>query len=146
MTTTPTRPAGQNLRRYAYAVGGAVLATVLVWTAAHGLGVDLRVDPGDGRPGQVVGLPLTAGVTFVVGLLASATRAALDRLTDRAPAIWTGSAFIVLLVSFVPVLYVEASSGTRLILGSLHLIVAAVLAPLLSRRNRPVPHRERPAK
>jgi Family of unknown function (DUF6069) len=135
MTTTFTRSAAPSLRRHAYAVGGAVLATALLWAAARGLGVELHVDPGDGRPAQVVGLPLIAGVTLVVSLLASATRAGLDRLTDRAPAVWTGSAVIVLLVSFVPVLYVEASDGAKATLASMHLVVAAILVPLLGRRN-----------
>ncbi|WP_368407033.1 DUF6069 family protein [Actinomadura sp. NAK00032] len=77
-TTTFTRPAAPGLRRHAYAVGGTVLATALLWAAARRLGVEPHVDPGDGRPAQVVGLPLTAGVTLVVSLLASATRAVLD--------------------------------------------------------------------
>ncbi|WP_141578393.1 DUF6069 family protein [Actinomadura sp. WMMA1423] len=139
MTATPTRPTTPSLRLHACAVGGAVLADSLLWTAARGLGVELRVDPGDGRPSQVVGLPLVAGITLVVALLASATRAVLGRMTDRAPAVWTASALIVLLVSFVPVLYVEASSSTRITLALLHLSVAAVLVPLLSRPSRPAP-------
>ncbi|MFB7739495.1 DUF6069 family protein [Streptomyces sp. NPDC056112] len=143
MTTSLTHSASRGLRLHAYAVGGAVPATALLWAAAHSLGVELRVDPGDGRPSQVVGLPLIAGVTLVVALLASATRAVLDQLTNRAPAIWTGLAVIVLLVSFVPVLYVEASSSARVTLALMHLVVAAVLVPFLGRRNRAVPHRER---
>jgi Family of unknown function (DUF6069) len=135
MTTTLTRSATPSLRLHAYAVGGAVLATALLWAAARSLGVELRVDPGDGRPAQVVGLPLIAGVTLAVSLLASATRAGLDRLTDRAPAVWTGLAVIVLPVSFVPVLYVEASGGTKATLALMHLSVAAVLVPLLGRRT-----------
>jgi hypothetical protein len=135
MTTTSTRSATPSLRHHAYAVGGAVLATALLWAAAHSLGVELRVDPGDGRPTQVIGLPLIAGVTLVVALLASATRTGLDRLTKRAPTVWTGLAAIVLLVSFVPVLYVGAAGGTKATLALMHLSVAAVLVPILGRRN-----------
>ncbi|GGV38434.1 hypothetical protein GCM10010182_73400 [Actinomadura cremea] len=146
MATTFTRPAVPGLRRHAYAVGGAVLATALLWAAARSLGVELHVDPGDGRPAQVVGLPLIAGVTLVVSLLASATRAVLDRLTNRAPAVWTGLAAIVLPVSFVPVFYVEASGGAKATLALMHLGVAAVLVSLLGRRNgdRTAPHLDRP--
>jgi hypothetical protein len=33
MTTTFTRPAAASLRRHAYAVGGAVLTTTLLWAS-----------------------------------------------------------------------------------------------------------------
>lgn len=113
MTTTSTSPATRGLRTQALAVGGAVLATALLWTAAHIMGVTLRVDPGDGRPAQVIGLPLTATVTLTVSLLAWGVRALLDRLTRRATAAWTTLAVTVLLVSFLPVLYVQASGGAK---------------------------------
>lgn len=136
MTTTSTRSAAPGLRLHACAWGGAVLATALLWTAARTLHVELRVDPGDGRPAQVIGLPLIVGVTLAVSLLASGARAVLGRLTDRAPAIWTGLAVTVLLVSFVPVLNVEASGGARATLALMHLGVAVVLVPLMGRRSR----------
>ncbi|MEV5576761.1 DUF6069 family protein [Spirillospora sp. NPDC052269] len=146
MTTTVTRSAALSLRLHASAIGGAVLATALVWAAARGLGAKLRVDPGDGRTAMVLGLPLIVGATLAVSLLASATRAVLDRLTDRAPAVWTGLAVTVLLVSSVPVLYVEASGSTKGTLALMHLVVAAVLIALLGRRNgvRAAPHLDRP--
>ncbi|MCC3331454.1 DUF6069 family protein [Nocardia abscessus] len=59
----------------------------------------MRVDTRNGRPAQVVGLPLVVGSTLVVSLLASATRKWLGRLTNRAPIVWTRSAITVLLVS-----------------------------------------------
>ncbi|MFC4050034.1 DUF6069 family protein [Actinomadura syzygii] len=144
MTTTFTRSAAPGPRLHASAVGGAVLAAVLLWAAARSLGVELRVDPGDGRPALVLGLPLIVGVTLALSLLASRSRAVLDRLTDRAPAVWTGLAVTVLLVSFVPVLYVEASGSARATLALIHLSVAAVLVPLLGRRNQAALHREQP--
>ncbi|WP_326647471.1 MULTISPECIES: DUF6069 family protein [unclassified Streptomyces] len=146
MTATSTRPATPSLRRHAYAVGGAVLATALLWTAARSLGVELRVDARNGRPPQVVGLPLVAGSTLVVSLLASATRKWLDRLTDRASTVWTRLAVTVLLVSLAPMTYVQASGSAKATLALMHLAVAAVLVPLLARANGDRPGKQQHAR
>ncbi|MET9959847.1 DUF6069 family protein [Streptomyces sp. NPDC006326] len=131
MTTTPTHRATPSLRRHAYAAVGAVLLTALLWTAARGLGVELRVDPGNGLPIQVVSLPLVVGSTLVVCLLAAAVRRRLDRLTGQAPTVWTRLAVTVLLLSLAPMAYVQASGATKAALTLMHLAVAAVLIPLL---------------
>lgn len=146
MTAISTRPATPSLRRHAYAVGGAVLATALLWTAARSLGVELRVDARNGRPPQVVGLPLVAGSTLVLSLLASATRKWLDRLTDRAPTVWTRLAVTVLLVSLAPMTYVQASGSAKATLALMHLAVAAVLVPLLARGNGDRPEKQQHAR
>ncbi|MFE0508857.1 DUF6069 family protein [Streptomyces sp. NPDC058964] len=135
MATPPSRPAAPDLRRTAYAICGAVLATALLWAGADGMGVDLRVDPGNGLPPQTVGLPLVAGSTLVASLLAAVTRRRLDRLTDRAPAVWTQLAVTVLLVSLAPLTFVQASDGAKITLALMHLAIAAVLIPLLGRRK-----------
>ncbi|MFF0061396.1 DUF6069 family protein [Streptomyces sp. NPDC005279] len=113
MTTPPTRPATPGLRRIAYAIGGAVLATTLLWTIAHILGVELRVDPGNGWPTKAVGLPLVAGSTLVASLLASATRKGMDWSTDLAPTVWTRLTVTALLVSLAPLTFVQASGGAK---------------------------------
>ncbi|WP_051022612.1 DUF6069 family protein [Nocardia pneumoniae] len=133
MTTTSTRKASPSLLRHTSAIGGAVLVTALLWAAAHSLGVELRVDARNGRPPQTVGLPLVVGSTLVVCLLASATRKWLDRLTDRAPTVWTRLTVTVLLVSLAPLTYVQASGSAKATLALMHLAVAAVLVPLLAR-------------
>ncbi|MGV9245217.1 DUF6069 family protein [Streptomyces sp. NPDC003710] len=135
MATPSARSATPNLRRHAYAVGGAVLATALLWAVAEGLGVDLRVDPGNGLPVQTVGLPLIAGSTLVASVLASATRKRLARLTDQAPAVWTRLAVTVLVVSLAPLTFAQASGGAKATLASMHLAIAAVVIPLLRRGN-----------
>lgn len=135
MTTTSNSPATRGLRTQALAVGGAVLATALLWTAAQIMGVALRVDPGDGRPAQVIGLPFTAAVTLTVSLLAWGVRALLDRLTRRAAAAWTTLAVTVLLVSFLPVLYVQASGSAKAMLALMHVAVATVLMPVMGRQK-----------
>ncbi|WP_433684806.1 DUF6069 family protein [Nocardia sp. CA-119907] len=133
MTTTSTRRTSPSLLRYASAIGGAVLGTALLWAAARGLDVELRVDARNGRPPQVVGLPLVAGSTLVVSLLASATRKWLDRYADRAPTVWIRLTVTVLLVSLAPMAYVQASGTAKATLALMHVAVAAVLIPLLAR-------------
>ncbi|MFX0574544.1 DUF6069 family protein [Nocardia nepalensis] len=133
MTTTSTRQASPSVLRYAFAIGAAVLVTALLWAAAYSLGIELRVDPRNGQPVQVVGLPIVAGSTLVVSLLASATRKWLDRFTDRAPTAWTRLGLTVLLVSLAPLTYVQASGSAKAMLALMHLAVAAVLVPLLAR-------------
>ncbi|MGV9823411.1 DUF6069 family protein [Nocardia xishanensis] len=135
MTTTSTNQANPSLVRYAYAVGGAVLVTALLWVAAHSLGVELLVDSRNGQPAQVVGLPQVVGSTLVVSLLASATRRWLNRFADRAATIWTRLTLTVLLVSLAPMAYVQASGSTKATLALMHLAVAAVLVPLLADRS-----------
>ncbi|MFE3027393.1 DUF6069 family protein [Nocardia tengchongensis] len=141
MTTASTRQAGPSLPRYASAIGGAVLVAALLWAAARGLGVELRVDSRNGLPTQTVGLPLVAGSTLFVSLLAAGTRKWLDRFADRAPTIWIRLTLTVLLVSLAPQVYVQASGGTKATLSLMHLAVAAVLVPLLARGSgdRPAP-------
>ncbi|WP_051021753.1 DUF6069 family protein [Nocardia araoensis] len=142
MSTTSTRRIDPSLLRHASAVGGAVLATALLWAAAHSLGIELRVDARDGRPAQVVGLPVVAGSTLVAALLAAATRKWLDRWGDRAPRAWARLAVTVLLVSLLPMTYVQASGGAKATLTLMHLAVAAVLVPLLARGSGDRPGRQ----
>ncbi|MEU8200719.1 DUF6069 family protein [Streptosporangium sp. NPDC049046] len=119
----------------ALAVGGAVLATALLWAVAQILGIDLRVDPRNGQPPGVISLPFAATLTLALSLLGWGTRALLNRLTRRASVIWAVIAVLVLLVSFLPLFAVEATGGTKAILALMHLAVGAVLIPVFGRRT-----------
>src|SRR3954447_23122950 len=125
MTTTPTSPL--RWPRGAVAVGGAVLATALLWTAAQVLGIELRVDPRNGRPPGVISLPFAATLTLAVSAAGWGVRALLDRLVRRASLVWTVLAVLVLLASFLPLFAVEATGATKTILALMHAAVAAVL-------------------
>jgi hypothetical protein len=131
-TTTPTATPSRTIRwrTRVLGVGGAVLATALLWTAARVLGIELRVDPRNGQPPGVIDLPFAAAVTFAVSVLGWAVRAMLDRVTRRAAVVWTVLAGIVVLLSLVPVYGVGASTATRTVLTLAHLAVAAVLIPV----------------
>jgi hypothetical protein len=102
---------------------------------AHNSGVELRVDTRTGLPSLAVTLPLVTGSTLAASLLAIATRRQLDRLTDRASIAWTRLALTVLLVSLIPLAYVQASGAAKATLVTMHLAVAAVLIPLLAHAN-----------
>ena len=135
-TTTLTTPAPSRTigwRAGVLAVGGAVLATVLLWTAARILGIELRIDPRNGQPPGVIDLPFAAAVTFVVSLLGWGVRAVLGRFTRRAATLWTVLAVVVLLLSFAPVFGVGAATATRVILLLAHIAVGAVLIAVFGR-------------
>jgi hypothetical protein len=134
MTSTPVSPTATRLRAAALAVGGAVLATTLLWTTAQILGIELRVDPRNGRAPGIISLPFTVTLTLTVCLLGWGARALLDRLTRRAPVVWTALAILVLLASFLPLLAVEATGPAKVILALMHIAVGAVLVPVFGRR------------
>lgn len=135
MSTTSASPTTTRPRTAALAVGGAVLATALLWAVAQIMGIELRVDPRNGQPPGVISLPFAALLTLALSLLGWGTRALLNRLTRRAPAVWTVIAVLVLLVSFLPLLAVEATGGTKAVLALMHLAVGAVLIPVFGRRT-----------
>ncbi|MGI8335681.1 DUF6069 family protein [Actinomadura scrupuli] len=136
-TSAPAPSGGTRRRRRAIAAGGAVAAAGLLWLVARALDVDLRVAQGDGQESQVVGLPMVAGCTLVVALLGWGVLALLEHRTRRARTWWTGLAAAVLLLSFVPVVTVSATTGTKVALSLMHLAVAAVLIPSLRGGGRP---------
>jgi hypothetical protein len=115
------------MKKNILAVAAAVALTVVVWSVARVLGADLRVDPQNGQEPDRIALPFAAAVALVVSLLGWAVRAGLDRFVRRAAVVWTVLAGVVLVASFLPVLTVGASGGTRVALGAMHLAVAVAL-------------------
>ncbi|SDS77325.1 DUF6069 family protein [Actinoplanes derwentensis] len=110
-------------------VVGAVLATVLVWAIGEPvLGHDLVVT-GPGQPATDLGLSQIAFIAAASSLLGWAALAILERFTARALTVWTIAALLVLAVSFVPFLSVEATTGSKVVLALTHAVLAAVLIP-----------------
>lgn len=64
MTGTSSFPTTTRPHYAILAVGGAALSTALIWTAAHALGVELRVDPRNGQPPGAISLPFAVTVTL----------------------------------------------------------------------------------
>lgn len=127
---TPSR------RARALTVLAAVAAAVASWVVAVPLaGADLAVTQ-DGRSAEV-GAPMVVAFSLVASLAGWALLALLERgLRDRAGRIWTTIAGVVLVLSLIPPLTVEASTGTRLTLAAMHVVVGAVLIAGLRRTVR----------
>ncbi|GAA3396603.1 DUF6069 family protein [Cryptosporangium minutisporangium] len=124
-----------RLRARALAVGGAVAANVALWVIGEPLlGHDLVVT----QPGEEaldLGFGAIAVVSLIVALLGWASLAVLERVTRRARVVWTVVAVLVLAASFMPVLQVEASAGTKTVLALTHLAVGLVLIPVFWRTS-----------
>jgi hypothetical protein len=139
MTTTlaePARatPAAIRRRTRAAAVGAAVLAPAAIWLIAVPLlGIDLRVVQASGKPPAEITLPMVLVTALAASLAGWGLLALLERLTRRARAVWTASAAVALVVSFVPLLTPGTSATSRTVLAVLHLTVAAILIPYLAR-------------
>lgn len=116
----------------ALGVGGAAVATALIWLAVQPLDVELRAEPSNGDPIDI-NLGLVVATTLAVGLLGWAVLVLLERLTGRARTIWSGLALGVLLVSLLGPLSADAEAGTKVVLSLMHLAVGAVLIPMFRR-------------
>ncbi|GAA0284365.1 hypothetical protein GCM10009539_85670 [Cryptosporangium japonicum] len=116
---------------------GATLAALAGWVVIGPIaGADLVVEGNNGRT-ITVGVGPVIVLSMAAGLVAWALLALLERFTTRARAIWVVLAVIGLLLSFAPLTGSDASTGTRAGLAALHLVVAAVLIPVLWRTSTP---------
>jgi hypothetical protein len=136
MTTTATdrSATGARRRNRALTVAAAVVLPVLIWLVADPIaGHDLIVDGGpDQDPVQVAAFAVVV-LPLLVGLAGWGLLALLEKLTRHARVIWLVIAAVVLLVSFLPLTGAGTPGSTRAILGSMHLVVAAVLIVGLTR-------------
>jgi hypothetical protein len=132
--TTHASPASTTRRRArAIAVLAAVLVPAGIWLVAVPLlGYELRA-PQLGGPPAEVSLPLVVVGALAASLLGWGLLALLERRTHRARTIWTVIALTVLVVSFTPLLDPEIATPTRIVLALMHVAVAAVLIPGLTR-------------
>ncbi|MBV9651145.1 MAG: hypothetical protein JO296_13545 [Pseudonocardiales bacterium] len=108
-------------------VATAAIITSLAWLAGHLAGVDyLVVTPLSARP---ITLGLVAAGTAAAGSAGWALLVFLERHTRRARVIWTALALAVLTSSLVPIFVFPADAPTRVTLGVLHCLAAAILIP-----------------
>lgn len=115
---------------------GATLGPAVVWLVARAVGVDFVVDMRNGQPPMAVGIGIVLAFAAQAALLGWAALALLERFApSRARLIWTVLALLVLLVSFAPFVTARGAPGTLISLATMHLVVAAVLVPLLPRRR-----------
>ncbi|WP_051571383.1 DUF6069 family protein [Cryptosporangium arvum] len=121
----------------ALAVLGSTAAAVAGWVVIGPIaGADLVVEGNNGRT-ITVGVGAVIFLSVLAGLVAWALLALLERFTSRARPIWVALAAVGLLLSFAPLTGSEASTGTRVGLGLLHVLVAAILVPVMWRSGAP---------
>ncbi len=120
--------AGARRLGRALAVAAAVLAAVVVWLVARTVfDQDLAVrQPGRGAT-EVDIVPVLV-FAIVPSLAGWALLAALERFAAaRARTVWTVVAVAVLLLSFTPILQVQATGATKAVLALMHVVVGAAL-------------------
>ncbi|MFV2100862.1 DUF6069 family protein [Micromonospora sp. LOL_024] len=134
-TLDPVSSTTPYLRRRALGVLAAVGASAATWLVGALFGVNYAVRSPD-QPEVVVNLIPVIVISLGSALLGWATLALLERFArHRATTIWFSLAAAVTLLSFVPLLQVEATTGAKLALGAMHLVVPAALIALLPRRG-----------
>ncbi|MEU8113811.1 DUF6069 family protein [Micromonospora sp. NPDC048947] len=133
---TVTTPTPSPLRRRALGVAAAVVAPLTVWAIGALAGVDYTVES-PGQPATVIGAGAIVMIALGAALLGWAALALLERFASRvARPVWISLAIVVTVLSFVPVLSVEATGGAKLALGATHVAVAVALIALLPRPRR----------
>ncbi|WP_410817905.1 DUF6069 family protein [Micromonospora sp. 050-3] len=133
---TVTTPALSPLRRRALGVAAAVAAPLAIWVIGALAGVDYTVES-PGQPATVIGAGAIVMIALGAALLGWAALALLERFASRvARPVWISLAIVVTVLSFVPVLSVEATGGAKLALGATHVAVAVALIALLPRPRR----------
>jgi hypothetical protein len=135
-TSTETRTATpRRATRIRPLLGAGVLATAVasgataaVAAAGHAAGISLDVS---GAPIPVSGFAVLTAVFSLVGLVLAVVLARFDR-RPRTAFVRTTVALTVL--SLVPDVIADATSGTKMLLMLTHLVAAAIVIPAVARR------------
>jgi hypothetical protein len=138
-TATPTNGSRTRSprRTRVLAVAGAALAALAGWAIADPVaGVDLTVRQGPDATPQEVGPAAVVLVSVLAGLAAWAALAVLERISASAGRDWTILAGVVLVLSLTGPIAAATTTTGKAALAGMHLVVAAVLVPLLARSTR----------
>lgn len=134
MSTATSTESPTRTRAIATIVGALVAAGVhLVALAA---GAEMAVPAFDGEGTQQLATVGVAASAFAAALIGWAVAWAAGRFTGKPRTLWLLFALVGLAASFVPVIAIEATAQTKLILATEHLLVAAVVIPLFTRTLR----------
>ncbi|MGA8112845.1 MAG: DUF6069 family protein [Actinocatenispora sp.] len=123
------------MRRFMTVILAMIIAAA-IWIVAHPVaGVDLTVKNGDTT--QQVGIASVLLVTGLVGLVAWAGLAILEKISRRGGrVVWTVIALIVLVLSLGGPVTLATTDKARWILIALHVVVGLILITSLPRRRR----------
>lgn len=130
----PVKAAAPVWRTRLLALGAALVANSLAWVVAYLAGVELTASQ-PGMDAVPIGIVNVAASVLLFGGLGWLARAVLDRFAKRrAVLVWRIGAGAVFVLEWFPVILTDATWGTKAFLAVLHLIVAAVLIPVLGKR------------
>lgn len=134
MTTQVATPRTSIARNRLIAIGGGLVAALLTWGIAVAVGVELVVT----RAGTAIAIGAVNVIlsTLLASFAGWGVLALLERFTARARTIWTVVAVAVVVLSLLPTVTADASTGTRIALTAMHLAVGAVVVPLLRKDAR----------
>lgn len=132
-TRDTPRAVGTWKRRLAV-VAGAVVAAVVLYLILTVIVGDLNAPAPTGQEGTInVGMVIFSSA--FASLLAWALLAVLEKFTAKARVIWTVVAAVVFVLSLGGPLGGDVDTGSRVGLLLLHVVVAAVLIPMLPSRS-----------
>ncbi len=145
MTTAPSPHTASRPTSMRYALGESpsrqrLLATVSATAVAAGAhlfalaaGAEMLVPAFDGAGTQQLATMGVAASAAGAALIGWAATWAAKRFTSRPRTAWLTIAAAGLLLSFVPVIAIEATALTKLVLSSQHLLVAGIVVPVFAR-------------
>lgn len=131
----PVSLARPSVRSRAVAVGAGALAALVVWIlAVPVLGVDLAVAQGGAT--QAVGVVAVIVTPVLAGLLGWALLALLESRARHGRRIWIAVAVVIVLLSVVGPITSATNTAAAITLTLMHLVVATVVIPGLTRSAR----------
>lgn len=125
---------GGRVRERLVAVAAATVAALAVWVVVEPiLGIDLRASMGSSAPVLEVSPGSVIATAMLASLAGWALLASLERAASRPARVWTVVAVVAALLSLSGPLTGGLTTATTVALGVMHLVVAAVLIPLMRR-------------
>jgi len=118
-------------------VGAAVAAAVIIWSVAELAGMHVRQPTTGTGPAMALNVGFVIAVSAIASLAGWGLLALLEHFTSRARAIWTTVAVVFLLLSLGgPLSGHGVSTGNRLLLVLIHLVVGSIVIIGLPRANK----------
>jgi uncharacterized membrane protein len=130
-TTSSALGSPMRLRAIATVAGAVVAAAAHLIALAAGADMLVPAFEGDGTQ-QLATIGVAASAAGAT-LIAWAVAWAAQRFTSKPRTVWLTFAMVGLVLSFVPVIAIEAAVLTKVVLSVQHLLVAAVVIPLFAR-------------